>query len=83
MDHDCRFEDKVMLMGETIAKVANDVAWVKKNAEERDGIFLKHIGESDKFRAQVFRNTVWRWIFKGGFSLVFVIIVRLLWLHIK
>ena len=71
-----------MEMSTVIATVATDVKWIKEDAESRNGRIDDHIKESDTFRKQVTRNTVWRYVFKISTGGIFVIIIWMLKLHI-
>ena len=57
MEHNCKFEDKVIEM-------YADIKFLVKETKRINGSFTKHLEESTKFRAQVERNTAWRWAYK-------------------
>jgi len=57
MEHNCKFEDKVIEM-------YADIKFLVKETKRINGSFTKHLEESAKFRSQVERNTVWRWAYK-------------------
>ena len=65
---------KLQEIGEKVAEIATDVKWLRKETERINGSFRRHIGESDKFRRRVTRNTVWRIAHHLGFVIVFSII---------
>ena len=63
-EHGCKYEDKLIEMAKSVSTTATNVAWLKKEAEKRNGTFDEHLKESDGFRNQVTRNTIWRWVYK-------------------
>ena len=65
-------------IGLKLTAVATDVKWLKDEAIIRNGKFDKHLGESDKFRHQVTRNTAWRWAYKLTFMGVFAVLIYIM-----
>ena len=57
-DHDCEHI-------KTITEIQTDVRWIVKDIKRRNGLFDKHVVDSEDFRLAVNRNTIWRHIFKG------------------
>ena len=45
---------------DAIIEIGNDVKWMITDSKRRNHLIEKHIGESDEFRTQVTRNTIWR-----------------------
>jgi len=62
---------------EQLAIIGNDIVWLKSDAIKRNHKIEKHIIDSDKYRACITRNTVWRHAYKFGFLIVFGILSTL------
>ena len=71
--------DKLLEHSETIAEIRTDIKWLVADSKRRNGIMESHVNESDDFRMQVTRNTVWRHALKVGNCGAFVCIGYLWW----
>lgn len=67
---------------EAIIDMQGDIKWIRKNAEKQNGTFAKHITESNTFRHQVTRNTVWRHVYKAIFGILLTLIGYIIVLYL-
>ena len=60
----------------------NDIKWIKGEQERINGVYLTHIKEGENYRPQIIRNTIWRWVYKGGFSVLFLMLWYMIRMHL-
>ena len=61
----CKFEDKIIDM-------YADIKWLRRDAEKRNGVMETHLVDSELFRTQITRNTVWRHVYKVLGIMIFI-----------
>ena len=66
-----------------IGEVVTNIKWIRKSMEDRNGILEDHIKESDKYRKSIDRNTTWRHAFKYVIGIIFLLLGRILWTHLR
>ena len=79
-------EEKLVEMYGDVKATRTDIKWLKQDSIRRNGIMEEHMKESDKFRSQVTRNTVWRITHHFLFGLVgtgIIAIGYVLWQIVK
>lgn len=79
-------EQKLIEMYGDVKATRQDIKWLKQDSIRRNGIMEEHIKESDSFRKQVTRNTVWRITHHYLFGIIGSIMVAIgyvLWHMIK
>jgi len=59
-NHNCPYRDDIIEM-------KADIKWLVSDTKRRNGIIEEHIRDSEGFRRQVDRNTVWRHAYKVAF----------------
>ncbi len=76
-------EQKLIEMFADVKATRHDIRWLVKENKRINGSFITHLEESDKFRARVTRNTVWRITHHFLFGLVGTGIVAIVWYILK
>lgn len=66
--------DKFLELYGEVKATRQDVKWIKDKIAYQNGVLADHIKDSDKFRGQVTRNTVWRHVFKTAIVGLFIVI---------
>ncbi len=59
-----KLQERIIEIYGDIKAISTDVKWLKQESIRKNGILGEHIKDSDKFRRQVARNTVWRHVYK-------------------
>jgi len=75
MEHqECKFEDKIIQMAETIQRIDTTLIWMKEDCVRRNGILETHVAGSAKVRDRVTRNVTWRHAYKVCICAIFIIL---------
>ena len=73
-------EEKQIEMYGDVKATRTDLKWVREKIAYQNGVLADHIKDSDKFRTQVTRNTIWRRVFQGAGTIIYIV---LLWIIFK
>ena len=74
-------EEKQIEMYGDVKATRTDLKWVREKIAYQNGVLADHIKDSDKFRTQVTRNTVWRHVFKGAGSILFIVLLWIIFMR--
>ena len=75
-----KIQEKITEMYADVKATHVDVKWIKEKIAYQNGVLADHIKDSDKFRTQVTRNTIWRRVFQGAGTIIYIV---LLWIIFK
>ncbi len=71
-------EDKFLELYGDVKATRQDITWIKDKITFQNGVLAEHIKDSNGFRNQVTRNTVWRHVFKIGIGGLFLVLMYMI-----